>query len=551
MERAADLVGKHHGSLSGEHGDGRARSELLPRMYSPALIDLFKQVKALFDPRGLLNPGVLVDPDPLDQNLRLTAAQVIPALPGQGFTFPKDKDFTAAVHRCTGVGKCLAMNQVKNAWMCPSYLATGQEKDATRGRARVLQEVTNGTLIKNFRDPNLLRALDLCLACKACSTACPTGIDMAAYKSESLYRAYRRSLRPRSHYLLGRLPGWLRLARRIPGGAGLANSVFGVGWIRRLVFRLFGLDSSRQMAHFASESFRTWTRRHGGYAAEPEFDTDGLVSPHTEPTPEATGRVNVAAASAREGSQPAPEAKPWVAVWADSFSEGIAPDGAEAVVELLETAGYQVYVPRPACCGLTYVTTGQLEKARHNMRHLCQILGPLAVNGIPIVGVEPSCTATLRDDLERLLPDDPRAHAIARATRTLAELLSDPETAPNPDVWQLPDLRGVQVVAQPHCHHYSVLDWETDRKLLAATGAEVVELAGCCGMAGNFGMERGHVEVSKRIAEHALLPALREHPNAIFLADGFSCRTQAEQLAGSHGIHLARLLLGPSARVEA
>ena len=197
------------------------------------------------------------------------------------------------------------------------------------------------------------------------------------------------------------------------------------------------------------------------------------------------------------------------------------------------------------------MTTGQLEKARHNMRHLCQILGPLAVNGIPIVGVEPSCTATLRDDLERLLPDDPRAHAIARATRTLAELLSDPETAPNPDVWQLPDLRGVQVVAQPHCHHYSVLDWETDRKLLAATGAEVVELAGCCGMAGNFGMERGHVEVSKRIAEHALLPALREHTNAIFLADGFSCRTQAEQLAGSHGIHLARLLLGPSARVEA
>ena len=185
------------------------------------------------------------------------------------------------------------------------------------------------------------------------------------------------------------------------------------------------------------------------------------------------------------------------------------------------------------------------------MRRLCQILGPLAVNGIPIVGVEPSCTATLRDDLERLLPDDPRAQAIAQATRTLAELLSDPETAPNPDVWQLPDLRGVQVVAQPHCHHYSVLGWENDRKLLAATGAEIVELAGCCGMAGNFGMERGHVEVSKRIAEHALLPALREHPNAIFLADGFSCRTQAEQLAGSHGIHLARLLLGPSARVEA
>lgn len=551
LERAADLVGKYHGSLSGEHGDGRARSELLPRMYSPALIRLFKQVKALFDPRGLMNPGVLVDPDPLDANLRLAGARTIPALPGSGFTFPKDTDFTAAVHRCTGVGKCLAMNQVNGAWMCPSYLATGQEQDATRGRARVLQEVTNGTLIRDFRDPNLLRALDLCLACKACSAACPTGIDMAAYKSESLYRAYRRRLRPRSHYLLGRLPGWLRLARRIPGGAGLANSVFGVAWIRHLVFRMFGLDPRRQMAHFNPESFRTWARRRGGNAAEPEIGANGLVTPTTEQTPDTTGQVNAVASSARANSQPAPEAKPWVAVWADSFSEGIAPDGAKAVVELLETAGYQVYVPPQACCGLTYVTTGQLDKARRNMRRLCQILGPLAVNGIPIVGVEPSCTATLRDDLERLLPDDPRAQAIAQATCTLAELLSNPDTAPNPDVWQLPDLRGVQVVAQPHCHHYSVLGWETDRKLLAATGAEVVELAGCCGMAGNFGMERGHIEVSKRIAEHALLPALREHPNAIFLADGFSCRTQAEQLAGSHGIHLARLLLGPSSRVEA
>lgn len=549
LERAADLVAKHHGSISGEHGDGRARSELLPRMYSPEMISLFKQVKRLFDPRGLMNPGVLVDPEPFDANLRLTGARPVEPIPGKGFTFPKDNDFTAAVHRCTGVGKCLAMDQISGAWMCPSYLATGEEKDATRGRARVLQEVTNGSLIRDFRDPALLKALDLCLACKACSAACPTGIDMAAYKSESLYRAYKGRFRPHSHYLLGRLPAWLRFARLVPGGATIANGLFGVDWIRRLVFRFYHLDPRRKMARFEPVSFRTWLRNHGALDA-PEVASSGLLPPQTAGQTGEPALKTIEAETGNTTRDGRGAERPWVAVWADSFSEGIEPDGAEAVVELLETAGYRVFIPRKACCGLTWVTTGQLSAARRNMRRLCEVLGPIAVNGIPIVGVEPSCTATLRDDLERLLPEDPRARAIAGATVTLAELLTNPATAPDPAVWRLPDLRGVEVVAQPHCHHYSVLGWETDRKLLEATGATVVELSGCCGMAGNFGMEKGHLEVSQTIAEHALLPALREHPRAIFLADGFSCRTQAAQLADFHGIHLARLLLGPSARVE-
>ncbi|MDD7542121.1 MAG: (Fe-S)-binding protein, partial [Mobiluncus porci] len=236
---------------------------------------------------------------------------------------------------------------------------------------------------------------------------------------------------------------------------------------------------------------------------------------------------------------------PTVAVWADSFSEGIDPDGAEAVVELLEKAGYRVFIPKPACCGLTYVTTGQLDKARKNLTRLCGVLGPLAVNGIPIIGVEPSCTATLREDLPRLLPDDPRAHAVAGATMTLAELLTDPELGPG-ERWTPPNLEGLEIVAQPHCHHFSVLGWKADRELLARTGATLTELSGCCGMAGNFGMEAGHLEVSKKVAEHALLPALKAHPDAVFLADGFSCRTQATQLAGRDGIHLARLLLADS-----
>ncbi|STO16574.1 sn-glycerol-3-phosphate dehydrogenase subunit C [Mobiluncus mulieris] len=611
LERAADLVAKYHGSISGEHGDGRARSELLPRMYSPELIALFAKVKALFDPRGLMNPGVLVDPDPLDHHLRLASARDIAPDPS-GFAFPKDKDLTAAFHRCTGVGKCLAMSHIKGAWMCPSYLATGKEKDATRGRARALQEVTNGGLIRDFRDPELLRALDLCLACKACSSACPTGIDMSAFRSEAFFRAYRGRFwaRPGSHFLLGWLPFWLRLARRVPGGARLANGLFGIDWLRRLVFRLFGLAPSRQMATFATQSFRQWLRREQhsvwrgaalslgarareakgevsparaalqrelplslSFASRPRRDhrivsrlLHGLREDSCERNtaegdggsvireknkygiaPREQGNQSVTEMN-RAAKQREPEERPWVAVWADSFSEGIDPDGAEAVVQLLETAGYRVFVPRQACCGLTYITTGQLNRARRNLRRLCGILGPLAVNGIPIVGVEPSCTATLRDDLERLLPDDPRATAIAQATRTLAELLTDPVYGPGgncgPEQWDLPDLDGVEVVAQPHCHHYSVLGWSADRELLQRAGAQVTELSGCCGMAGNFGMEAGHLAVSQRVAAHSLLPAFSEHPNAVFLADGFSCRTQASQLAGRNGVHLARLLLG-------
>ena len=640
LERAADLVARYHGSLSGEHGDGRARSELLPRMFSPQMIALFAQVKALFDPRGLLNPGVLVDPEPLDGNLRLDAARDFPPAPG-GFDFRPDHGLRSAVHRCTGVGKCLAMDQLDGAWMCPSYLATGQEKDATRGRARALQEVANGGLIRDFSDPALLAALDLCLACKACSSACPTGIDMAMYRSEAYYRAYsgrgsmsgsgvlsgrgsrrgkvaevavggvgakadfrasaaserestgvtrrKRARRPRSHYLLGRLPGWLKLARAIPGGAALGNAMFGVEWIQRAVFGVFGLEKERSMARLSTYPFHRWAKDRGLVSAQiPRQDlADGADSstsqsaavpgpPPSYPPPPAgsTGSDrNATLVGAGEGGldqgETATDRRQWVAVWADSFSEGIDSDGARALTELLERAGYRVIVPPEACCGLTYITTGQLDAARRRLERLCQILGPLAVNGIPIVGVEPSCTTVLRDDLVRLLPDDPRAAAVRGATLTLAELLVHPrfgvlrleggvvsglagrDCAVGDGVavgdvgsWQLPDLRGVKVVAQPHCHHYSVLGWKADRAILQATGAEVVELSGCCGMAGNFGMEQGHFEISRRIAEHGLLPALRENPDAVYLADGFSCRTQASQLGERGGVHLARLLLG-------
>lgn len=544
MTDAAHLVASHGGSLSGEHGDGRARSELLPVMYSERAIDLFGAFKNLLDPRDLLNPGVLVHPRPLDADLRRPAAHPLPAL--TGFSFAHDAgDFTTAVHRCVGVGKCRADNGATGGFMCPSYLATKDEKDSTRGRARVLQEMANGSLVsRGWSSPEVHEALDLCLSCKACSSDCPAGVDMAQYKSEVLHRTYRRRLRPANHYALGWLPRWARLVTGVPGLAALANAVLGVRPVAKTVLALGGMDTRRQMVTFAREPFRAWVRRAGSDAVTVAAGPgEGEAAPATTSTGFA-GLPAEADAHAPTAGPSAPGARPRVLLWTDSFSDALAPSVPRAAVAVLRAAGYEVLVPdHQACCGLTWISTGQLEGARHQLEHLLEVLGPFAVNGIPIVGLEPSCTAVLRSDLLDLLPDDPRAVAVARETRTLAELLTAPVPIGPGDRWQLPDLSDVTAVVQPHCHHYSVMTWTADRQLLTDAGAQFSALAGCCGLAGNFGMEKGHYDVSVAVAENALLPALRAAaPGDVYLADGYSCRTQGEQLAGARGVHLAELL---------
>ena len=521
MTEAARLVAAHGGSLSGEHGDGRARSELLGVMYSEQALDAFAAVKHVFDPGDVLNPGVLVDPRPLDADLRRPFAHPLKAT--TGFSFRHDGgDFTTAVHRCVGVGKCRADTSGDGGFMCPSYRATGDEKDVTRGRARVLQELANGTLVAgSWRSPELHEVLDLCLSCKACSSDCPAGVDMAQYKAEVLHRAYRRRLRPTNHYALGWLPRWTRLvsALRI---SWLANAVLGFRPLAKLILTVGGMDRRRSIPRFARTSFRNdWKRgRSGGHATQGLGETAGAVS--------AAG---------------ATDAVRRVVLWTDSFSDAFDPDVPRAMIRVLQDAGYEVIVPaEDACCGLTWISTGQLEGARKRLVALLGVLGPFAVNGVPIIGVEPSCTALLRSDLVDLVPDDPRAAAVARATRTLAELLTAPDPA-GPGAWAPPSLEGVTVVAQPHCHHHSVMGYDADLALLRAGGADVRTLAGCCGLAGNFGMERGHYDVSVAVAENALLPALRAaEPGTVLLADGFSCRTQANDLASVQGMHLAQLL---------
>jgi Fe-S oxidoreductase len=545
MEDAATLVAKHGGSLSGEHGDGRARSELLPVMYSQRAIDLFGAVKDLFDPRDLLNPGVLVRPRPLDADLRRPAARALPA--ASGFSFAHDGgDLTTAVHRCVGVGKCRADNHAAGGFMCPSYLATKDEKDSTRGRARVLQEMANGSLVsRGWSSAEVHESLDLCLSCKACSSDCPAGVDMAQYKAEVLHRTYQGRLRPVNHYALGWLPRWARLVTGVPGLAALANAVLGVRPVAKLVLRLGGMDTRRKMVSFAPVPFRAWARQDGRRAGDVRVvgrrDAESVALPA-----ETAGAGGAAAADDAAGGARAEHGapRPPVLLWTDSFSDTLAPSVAHAAVAVLRDAGYDVLVPdHDACCGLTWISTGQLDGARHQLEHLLEVLGPFAVNGIPIVGLEPSCTAVLRSDLVDLLPDDPRATAVSRATRTLAELLTAPAPIGPGDRWQVPDLSDVTAVVQPHCHHYSVMTWTADRRLLTDAGAQFSTLAGCCGLAGNFGMEKGHYDVSVAVAENALLPALRAAaPGDVYLADGYSCRTQADQLAGVQGVHLAELL---------
>jgi FAD/FMN-containing dehydrogenase/Fe-S oxidoreductase len=503
VEEAADLVASHGGSFSGEHGDGRARSELLPRMYSPRMIELFEEFKAIWDPRDLLNPGVLVRPARIDQDLR-------PAVPGRPLPvtlrYPDDGgDLGLALRRCVGIGKCRASG---GGVMCPSFRATRDERDSTRGRARTLQEMLAGGVVADgWRSTEVRDALDLCLSCKGCKRDCPVEVDMATYKSEFLHQHYRRRLRPASHYALGFLPLWARLASLAPA---LANRVTGSRPGVAALRHLGGIAPARPLPRFAARTLRWWWRSSGRARG------DGHAG---------TGRE--------------------VLLWVDTFTEHFTPEVGRAAVEVLEAAGFRVRLPaRPVCCGLTWLSTGQLGIARRRLAHAIDAIEPAVRAGMPVVVLEPSCAAVLRDDVRALLGDDERVRAVMAATHTLAELLDRHAPA-----WS-PGRLGRRVVVQTHCHQHAVLGSDADDRVLERAGASVERLdAGCCGMAGNFGFEASHYDVSVAVAEHAMLPALRAEPAATtVLADGFSCRTQIEQLAGRRAVHLAELLreaMGP------
>lgn len=486
----ADLVVSHGGSLSGEHGDGQARAELLPRMYGPEVVRLFGAYKDVWDPAGGMNPGMLVRPGRLDENLRFA---VLP-----------DSAFAGEVARCVGVAKCRSAGTGGPDVMCPSYRVTGEERHSTRGRARLLHEMLAGEVVRDgWRSAEVAEALDLCLGCKGCLSDCPVGVDMASYKAEFLHRHWAGRIRPLAHYTLGGLPGWLRLIARLRA-ARVANAL--ARWIR-----VPGLARERALPELAPEPF---TRA------------------HRPPAPTAQGRPPAVPAAPDPARSPAPSP---VTLWPDTFTEYLTPEVGHAAVRVLEAAGLTVTLPAGrVCCGLTYLSTGRLDRARTVLRRTLAAVGE---DHGPVVVLEPSCAAALRADLPALLPDDPRAGRLAASVRTFAETLE--EYAPH---WR-PPLLDRPVAGQTHCHQHAVLGDAADRRLRERAGLTGELSGGCCGLAGNFGFEPGHHEVSVACAQERLLPSLRAAPpDAAVLADGFSCRTQIAQLGGVRARHLAELL---------
>ncbi|SFL92516.1 FAD-binding and (Fe-S)-binding domain-containing protein [Streptomyces pini] len=498
VERAADLVASYGGSLSGEHGDGQARGELLEKMFGPELVEAFGRLKAVFDPGNRMNPGKVVAPYRLDENLRL-GADYRPWEPETAFAYPHDDGkFSKAAARCVGVGKCRSL---EGGVMCPSYRATREEEHSTRGRARLLFEmVRNGSPVNDgWRSKEVHDALDLCLACKGCKNDCPVSVDMATYKAEFLHHHYAGRPRPAAHYSMGWLPAVARLAAPV---ARTVNALLRVPALARAAKAVGGIAPERQVPVFAEQRFTDWWRERGG--------------------PRGDGRRGE------------------VVVWPDTFTDHFHPSVGRAAVEVLEAAGFRVKVPGGSvCCGLTWISTGQLGVARRVLGHTLDVLREDLRRGTPVVGLEPSCTAVFRADAAELMPDDPDVGLLREQTRTLAELLA--ERARD---WRPPAVEA-RAVVQRHCHQYAVMGFDADRELMERAGVEADVLdAGCCGLAGNFGFERGHYEVSMACAEQGLLPAVREAgPGTLVLADGFSCRTQVEQAGtGRTPLHLAEVL---------
>ncbi|MGB0007052.1 MAG: FAD-linked oxidase C-terminal domain-containing protein [Candidatus Sulfotelmatobacter sp.] len=501
MEEAADLVVSYGGSISGEHGDGQSRAELLPKMFGPELVQAFREFKSAWDPEWKMNPGKLVEPYRLDQNLRL-GADYAPWQPKTNFPFAADHGSLAeATLRCVGVGKC---RREEGGLMCPSYRVTREEEHSTRGRAHLLWEMTrgqgrsDGIIRDGWRSEEVKRSLDLCLACKGCKSECPVGVDLATYKSEFLSHYYQCRMRPRSAYAFGNIDLWARAASHAPR---LANLFTQLPFLRDISKLAAGIPAQRTIPKFAPETFKTWFhRRQGG-----------------------SGRTDATT----------------VLLWPDTFNNYFHPATAKAAVEVLEAAGFRVTVPKPhLCCGRPLYDHGMLNRAKSLLLEILNELSPEIEAGIPIVGLEPSCVAVFRDELVNLFPHDERAQALSRQTFLLSEFL---EIRANN--FTLPHLNR-KAILHGHCHQKSLMKMASEEAVLTRLGVDFQSPApGCCGMAGSFGFERDKYDISIAIGELELMPAVRQAPSDwLIIADGFSCREQIAQGSGRHALHLAEVL---------
>jgi Fe-S oxidoreductase len=540
VEEAADLVISYGGSLSGEHGDGQARAELLPKMFGPELMQAFRKFKSAWDPDWKMNPGKLIDPYKLDENLRL-GANYAPWEPETRFQFPADHgSLSHATLRCVGVGKC---RREEGGVMCPSYRATREEEHSTRGRAHLLWEMTQGEVIRDgWRSEEVKRSLDLCLACKGCKSDCPVGVDLATYKAEFLSHYYEGRIRPLSAYAFGNIDLWASLASQAPG---LVNLTTQLPFLRDIAKLLAGIPQQRTIPAFAPETFKQWFRRtRNGGRIRPPHDAKQAAMEHNSPDPTVTptspwkSGASAPRQAGEEDGALAP-ARPPVLLWPDTFNNYFFPATGKAAVEVLETAGYHVILPQASlCCGRPLYDFGMLDRAQSLLLDILDQLEPEIEAGIPIVGLEPSCVAVFRDELLNLFPHDERAQALARQTFLLSEFLeTNSGNAPLPQLHRKALLHG-------HCHHKSIMKMTAEESLLRRLGVDFQSPApGCCGMAGSFGFERDKYEISAAIGELELLPAVRKAPaDWLIIADGFSCREQIAQATGRHALHLAEVV---------
>ena len=496
MQEAADLCVSYGGSLSGEHGDGQAKGELLDKMYSPRVMQAFRDFKTTWDPDWRMNPGKIIDAQKLDEGLRMGAGYRLPQVDTH-FHFPDDRhSFALATERCFGVGKCRVMG---GQTMCPSFQGTREEAYSTRGRAHLLYEMLHGDVIKDgWRNEGVLDALDHCLQCKGCKHDCPASVDMATYKAEFLAHHYQGRLRPRAAYSMGLIFWWARLARFAPGWVNAAMQAPGLGAVLRAVG---GFSQQRTPPSFAAETFQDWFARR--------------QTPHsTDP------------------------ARPAVVLWPDTFNNYLLPGTAKAAVTVLEDAGYRVIVPQQKlCCGRPLYDYGMLDLAKQKLREILDALRPEIRAGVPLVGLEPSCLSVFRDELVNLMPGDPDAQRLALQSKTLGDLLAETSG------WTPPKLQR-KALLHTHCHHKSVLNPQSERDMLEKLGLELeAPPVGCCGQAGSYGYEPHHYELSMRIGEDVLLPAVRKaKQDMLVIADGFSCRDQIRHGTDRWAMHPAEVL---------
>lgn len=485
LNEAADLVASYGGSFSGEHGDGQARGALLEKMFGPELIQAFREFKSLWDPDWKMNPGKLVSPYEPDENLRL-GPHYEPWNPETHFRYREDYGrMNHAVLRCVGVGRC---RRLDGGTMCPSYQVTREEEHSTRGRARLLFEMFEGNVVpSSWRNEAVKESLDLCLACKGCKGDCPTQVDMATYKAEFMSHYYKGRLRPMPAYTMGLIYWWAGLAQKMPS---IANGMMS------LLKPFSGVAKERRMPRFARKTFRQ-------------------LFPLSVPAEEKAG------------------GRGRVILWPDTFNNHFTPGTALAAAAVLRNAGYEVEIPRKrVCCGRPLYDWGFLDLAKKVLRETLEVID----EDLPVIGLEPSCVSVFRDELPNLFPDDPRAQQLARNAVTLSEFLAR-ENVPLPRLDR-------KAIVQAHCHHKAVMRFDAEEMLLRGMGVDLTHPdSGCCGMAGAFGFEAKHYDLSMKLGERVILPMVREAgPETLIIADGFSCREQIEQGTGRKTLHFAEVV---------